>query len=363
MEAPQVTLGIIPHISTSRKEELLQALRNRKISPRNKSKKCLIQYASFYNKKYIRRLQFQLEDTSEIISTPLTVAEAKPLVVQAQESTKIYDLTSWKTKYNGLTDVEDFINRVEETALVRGIPESILHKNFIDLIAPEMLTWHRIQKRKTNSWQELRTALLTNFGEKKAQHRVRLSLLAIKQYPGEPVARFTQRAEAINIKLTQPVPEGELLPVLIDGLLPKYENIITSQKISTLEQLKDVCQLLEAYQDRKRDERFPKENLLPSTSSGIKPEHNDKKSCSFCHKVGHSQATCFKQAKLLSSKDPHSNKRRSTDRSPKRDDRRKFDKRPRQDHTVTSIPDLRFIKPPMDFSRPPPNWTARKTKN
>lgn len=363
MEVPQVTLGIIPHISTSKKEELLQALRSRKISPRNKSKKCLIQYASFYNKKYIRKLQFQQEDTSEIISTSLTVSEAKPLVVQAQEQTKIYDLTTWKTKYNGLTDVEDFINRIEETAQVRGIPESILHRNFIDLIAPEMLTWHRIHKRKTNSWRELKVALLSSFGEKKAQHRVRLSLLAIKQHSGEPVARFTQRAEAINIKLTQPVPEAELLPVLIDGLLPRYENIITSQKIATLEQLKDVCQLLEAYQDRKKDERFPKENFRPSTSSGIKPEHNEKKSCSFCHKIGHSQAACFKQAKLLSSKDTHSNKRRSVDRSPRRDEGRKFGKRPRQDNTETSIPDLRFIKPPMDFSRPPPNWTARKTKN
>lgn len=361
-ETVEVTSGIIPNILHSSKQSLLQALRERNLSPTNKAKKSLINYALYFNKKYTRNLQFSNHTQREEKPTPPNREEIKVTTTTNNSPIKVYDLSAWKVKYNGQTNIEDFIYKVEETANIRGISLEILHKNFIDLISPEIFSWHKTHKKKTKCWSELKAALLQSFGKTEAQHKIKLNLLSIKQSPKETTAQYSQRAEEINDKLLIPLPESELLPVIIDGLSERYENIITSQKISSLAQLKEVCLLLELYQDRRKASVVTHDCPKPSLSSAIKPENNERKHCSFCKKQGHELSNCFKHAKILEKQDSKPFKRPTSEvHDAPQDNLRAIFKRSKHNYERIGVPD-NFVKPPTDFSRPPPNW-FKKPKN
>lgn len=363
MDSQSNSLGIIANICSQNRKDLEKELRERNISPLNKNKGVLIKYATYFNRKYIKKLQFQ-SSTIMISETSLPAsAETKPPIVPTKETTKSFDLTGWKIRYNGTTNVEEFIDRIEETATIRNIPTEILHRNFIDLISHELLSWHKIHKTKVKSWPELKAALLKSFAPKEAQHRIKSALFSIKQLPEETVSQYTQRADVLNIKLASPITETELIPVITDGLLAKYENIATSLKISSLEQLKDACLLLENYQDKKRNIKPSNSPLIPSLSSRIKPEFNEKKFCSFCKRAGHSQSSCFKQAKLSNNQDNRNHPKRSRDRSPQPDNLREIFKRSRNNMERIHPSSHAIAKPPSDFSKPPPNWAKRNPKN
>lgn len=371
--ATPLDMGVIPNVHNLSKVHLQAVLKDRGISPLNKSKSALKAYALLFNKKFIRKINLSVasEDkapNTPVLEIPVSNKETRTHVTVKQDNApitaqeKTYDLTPWRIKYNGVSDVLDFIDRIEETASIKNVPFDVLQKNFIELISPELIPWHRIQKSKCKDWNKLRSALITSFGKSEAQHRIKLSLLSIKQLVNETVATFIERAESINIKLSHPVSEAELLPVITDGLLQRYENIITSQKIVSLAHLNEVCLILESHQDRKNNKTTTDNITVPSRPSGLKPEFDNKKVCSFCKKVGHLATTCFKQAKFLEAKEPRTLKRhRSRDRSPPRDELREIFKRSR--NNMERLQDPHFVKPQVDFSKPPPNFHARKPKN
>lgn len=367
-------LSVILNVHNLSKAQIQSALKNRGLSPTNKSRSELKAYALLFNKRCIRRMNLspENEDNSRTITKASMdpdfkrpgniINKRKQITANQLSQEEIYDLSTWKIKYNGVSNVLDFIERIEETASIKNIPLDALQRNFIELISPELIPWHRIQKRKCKDWNKLKTALISSFGKTEAQHRIKLSLLSIKQLVNESVATFIERAESINVKLANPIPEDELLPVITDGLLQKYESIITSQKITSLLQLNEVCFLLESYQDRKNSRVVPNNRAVPNHSTELKPEFDNKKICSFCKKVGHLAATCFRQAKVLESKEPRTFKRKhSKDRSPRRDDLRDTFKRSK--FNMERLQEPGHIKPQVDFSKPPPNFHRRNQKN
>lgn len=365
--SPKATsdLGIIPNIRNTKKEALLSALRDRRISPRNKSGKSLVNYALYFNKRYTRKLNLQ-PGTPTRVSPPIPSSTPDvEIILPDPPVKKVFDLTPWKVKYNGKTPVRDFIDRIEELAQIRDVPMDILHRNFVDLIAPEMFSWHKTKKDKTNSWPQLKAELLADFEIKEAQHRIKSTLFSIKQSLNETATEFVQRAEAINIKLSTPVSEIELIPILTDGLLQKYENIAISQRILSIAHLKEQCLLLETYRERRQDGR---DNRNPPKQAGllqtIKPEFNERKFCSFCKRPGHLQTSCFKLSKLEKPQSILANTRKtSRERTPPRDELRETFKRSRHNNERIHNAGTRNNKPLVDLSKPPPNWFHQKPKN
>lgn len=134
----------------SKKEILLSAFRDRRIFPRNKSGKSLVNYALYFNRRYTRKLNLQPNTTILISpSIPSPTIDVK-VIFPDPPVRKVFDLTPWKINYNGKTPIRVFIDRIEETAQIKDISTDILHRNFIDLKALEMFSWHRIKKDKMN---------------------------------------------------------------------------------------------------------------------------------------------------------------------------------------------------------------------
>lgn len=156
----------------------------------------------------------------------------------------------WSLRFSGSSteiDIEEFIFRVERCAY--GLSEKSLMIGMNHLLTERANDFYWLhQKRKlTDSWDELRQALLSRFSirSKANDYKIRAEMVSRTQGRNESFFDFCLEIQTLSHRMTTRMPETELVELLRSNMQIHLRKATWLQKTDTLDQLKTLCREFE----------------------------------------------------------------------------------------------------------------------
>lgn len=160
----------------------------------------------------------------------------------------------------------------------------------------------QIRNRAFTDWPTLKTFLLDAYSDRRSHAQYQLELNSCRQTMNESVMEYSSRLERILLKLINTLESQEPeksanikllqqqgLNVFLTGLKQELAILVKAQKPDSLEEAVGYAQSEEMEQKSKQE--MSKFSKIQTTT----------KTCTFCHKVGHTYQTCFNRTKNVSS--------------------------------------------------------------
>lgn len=76
---------------------------------------------------------------------------------------KMVPVYKWGIKFNGITSVNAFLERVDELTIARNVDESQIFMSALDLFEGNALKWFRNNRKNLLNWNHLRQELKAEF--------------------------------------------------------------------------------------------------------------------------------------------------------------------------------------------------------
>lgn len=229
----------IPNINNASKEDLIRELSSRSLEPTTTSH-ALRSQARAYNKALkmptISEKDMDSSDSdseSRTVNNPTIIKQTK-IIYRESPST---NFDNWKLKFNGKSNVREFLLLLKEKCRTRNISQENLVRVFPELLDGLALIWFRSIYREDLEWEELSRLLIKQFEPNDLQTDLKIKLFNMRQPKDMSVLEFTLNMRALNNMLDAKLPENELLKLAKKALSPKYTNLLVSRDIDSFEQL------------------------------------------------------------------------------------------------------------------------------
>lgn len=156
-----------------------------------------------------------------------------------------------------------------------------------------------------SKWQDLKAFIRTTFGEKKHSSHLLVDLQNCKQLPSETVTQFSLRLESCLTRIQADIHYSCRDENQLEGRIAAMEDLalntfimgLNNANIATILRCRSPRDLNEAISHAVEEEKI--QNLC-------RISQRTAKSCSICHKQGHSSSECFRNRSR--SDNPHSHK-------------------------------------------------------
>nr|CAH7732412.1 unnamed protein product [Callosobruchus chinensis] len=176
------------------------------------------------------------------------------------------DVFRWNVRYSGRGSVTDFLERIEELRISRGVSKERLLQSAAELFSQEALLWYRTCS--FSSWDELCTQLRRTFQPFDYEYSLWDEIRRRTQGAQESVVGFVVVMKSLFRKLSQPVDELQMVSVIQRNFLPYIQTQLALHPCSTVSQLMDVAKSIEEAQLRAQKYQPP-----PTNSRGlVEPE-------------------------------------------------------------------------------------------
>lgn len=211
-------------------------------------------------------------------------------------------LTAWNLKFDGHSDVRDFISAVEELQAARGITERLLLANFHDLLSEPILTWFRVNRFQVTSWPRLRALLYDNFLPVDYTYQIVSQLRAKKQSEDQSLWEFVSQMRFLANKIPNSLSESDFFEIIKHNMLPKYHAAIIFGSVVCVDDLVRIGKLTDAYSlgSVNKTVNIPVNNLFPrvnnNSSSNVVRSSQERKQLAVCASVSAprpSTGACF----------------------------------------------------------------------
>lgn len=156
-------------------------------------------------------------------------------------------LTSWNLKYDGHSDVVDFISSVEELLAARGISEQLLLSNFHDLLSESVLTWYRVNRFRITSWEHLKSLLFENFLPADYVYQITTQLRTSRQSDSQTLLEYVSQMRFLANKIPNRITESDFFEMIKHTILPKYHTALALGSLTSIDDLLRVGKLTDAY--------------------------------------------------------------------------------------------------------------------
>lgn len=161
---------------------------------------------------------------------------------------KFQDVSSWNVKYNGQSSVTDFLERIEELRLSRGVSKEMLLRSAPEIFTRDALLWFRT--RRFSSWDDLVTQLRETFQPFDYEFSLWDEIHKRTQGSQERVISFVVSMEALFRKLPSPPSEVMKLQVIRRNLLPHIQRRLATERIENLQDLIRLSRSIEETEAR-----------------------------------------------------------------------------------------------------------------
>nr|CAH7759129.1 unnamed protein product [Callosobruchus chinensis] len=176
------------------------------------------------------------------------------------------DVFRWNVRYSGRGSVTDFLERIEELRISRGVSKERLLQSAAELFSQEALLWYRTCS--FSSWDELCTQLRRTFQPFDYEYSLWDEIRRRTQGAQESVVSFVVVMKSLFRKLSQPLDELQMVSVIQRNFLPYIQTQLALHPCSTVSQLMDVAKSIEEAQLRAQKYQPP-----PTNSRGlVEPE-------------------------------------------------------------------------------------------
>ena len=148
-------------------------------------------------------------------------------------------LFKWDLKFsgNGLLNANQFIERVEELAGTRRVPETELFEGILELLSGEALLWYRVHKGEMRTWEEFKKGLKTEFLPLAYEEALWREIRSRKQGPGERINTYIHCMLSLIGRLKEKVSEERKLELVLQNLSPDFSLDIRVARPKSLSEL------------------------------------------------------------------------------------------------------------------------------
>lgn len=191
-------------------------------------------------------------------------------------------LSKWNIKYDGKTCVRDFFTSIEECIFAYDVTEQQVVRQFHEVLSDLALKYFRSLRRPGLTYHELKSLFFEYFDIVDFDPTVERQLRNLKQKANQPIREFLIEVRDLNRKLSSPLSDETLLPIIKFNLHPRYALCLSTNRITNLKTLIEIATNFETYDHSSQHES------LPSTSSSVE----QTALCVKCNKTGHSYRSC-----------------------------------------------------------------------
>lgn len=204
------------------------------------------------------------------------------------------NLNDWGFKYDGKWCVREFFTRVIENKVARNISDETLLLRFHELLIDTPLLFYRIIRERVLTLDQLKREFLKKFDLMDFDFKTEQLLRDAKQQLGQPVMEFVIDVQSLNAKLTNPIPDEQLLNIIKYNLNDLYAPCLSVCHINSVDSLVEICRNFESF-------TLNKDASVPSTTkyTNLKPKPiamvASKQAiniCAKCGETGHDYRSC-----------------------------------------------------------------------
>lgn len=174
-------------------------------------------------------------------------AQANPLQVRPG---LMYQMGKWNLQFRGTASdfpVDEFLFRVETLARSSNIAEDMLPFGMHYVLHGEAQSWYWVYHRDNPQadWITFKDAMRRHFSLVETQVEIREKISKRKQRLGEVFNEFYLAVAGIAARLSQRMPENELVEILRANMIPQLKNALLFQPTLTVAQLQECCKRCE----------------------------------------------------------------------------------------------------------------------
>lgn len=159
-------------------------------------------------------------------------------------SRSFVDVSRWKIQFDGESSVTNFLERIEELRISRGVSKEQLLSSAPELFTNEALIWFRIQNFKT--WDDLTKSLRESFQPYDYEFDLLEEIRRRTQGSRERVITYIAAMENLFNKLGSSKPtELTRVKLIRRNLLPYLQTQLALYNIETIPQLISLCRAVE----------------------------------------------------------------------------------------------------------------------
>lgn len=222
----------------------------------------------------------------------------------------------WNVHFTGSNQkesVNSFLEKVEMLRVARGASKAELFTSACDLFQGPAWTWFINVKNKVETWDDLVKKLREDFLPYYYEDDLWSEINNRTQSPDERIVIYISAMQSLFNRLTNPPDELTRVNKIRRNLLPYYISSLALKKPQTIDELTDLCKLLEESQTWSERYKHPpsksfgllepdlscaSSSLNSNVPRGISKNSNiatvSAMKCWNCDRVGHSYSNCRK---------------------------------------------------------------------
>lgn len=163
-------------------------------------------------------------------------------------NSKAVPVYKWGISFSGQSETNellDFLEKVEELRLARGVSKSELFRSAIDLFSGPAVSWFRSTKSRVNNWDDLVACMKRDFLPEDIDDFIWDKLRDRKQGKTEKSIIFIAAMENLFSRLTNPPDELSRVKLIRKNLLPVMIAQLCLFEIDTIPSLTAYCRKIE----------------------------------------------------------------------------------------------------------------------
>lgn len=155
-----------------------------------------------------------------------------------------YDVSRWKIQYDGWSSVTNFLERVEELRVSRGVSKGRLLRSAAEIFTKDALLWFRMNN--FTSWDDLTDKLRAAFQPHDYEYSLWEEIRRRTQGSQERVISYVSVMESLFKKLSALPSEPHRVELIRRNMLP---NIQTQLSLHSIERLSELIRLARAVEE------------------------------------------------------------------------------------------------------------------
>ncbi|KAJ8979348.1 hypothetical protein NQ317_016077 [Molorchus minor] len=168
--------------------------------------------------------------------------------IPSWERERFLDPTRWNVKYDGISSVNNFLDRVEEVRMSRGLSKPQLLRSAAELFTRDALLWYRTNR--FSSWDDLVMQLREAFQPYDYENGIWEELRRRTQGAQERVVIFVASMEQLFNRLSVKPSEETRVRLIRRNLLPYIQAQISLQTFVTVREMTQNCKAIEETEIR-----------------------------------------------------------------------------------------------------------------
>lgn len=169
-------------------------------------------------------------------------------------------IDKWKISYDGTTDVDDFLFKVDSLKNQWNCPADQVVASFHTFLKGKAETWFwsYLKQHPNTTYDILKLAITKQFGKIENDCDKIVKMIERRQTPKESFDDFFTDMLAMNVRLSQPMSDTKMIDLIKNNTKESLGSLLFTTDVFSLDHLRDSARKAEKYVTRQQQVRTQK---------------------------------------------------------------------------------------------------------